>query len=180
MRLLLCSLRPLQGVSSLSLNSGTINLTFAAKRPLKERQSVVFHDSSDLMGSYSLPYLFQSLDTANDGNPNHKLSVCDDELSNALKYTDVHGRLGSHPNYPPFPLCRSKVTSEQTPAQQISASAHNAASATEGFPILFGDSSEIEPQPDFYGSPATWLTDDWTGSISVPGTLVKTVSYGTL
>jgi hypothetical protein len=173
-------LTPLQGVSSLSLNNGTINLTFTAKSPLKNRQTVVFEDSSGLMGSYSLPYLFQSLDTANVGNPNYKLSVCDAELSKALQYTDIFGHLGSHPNYPPFPLCRSKISSAMTPAQQTSSSVINPASATEGFPILFSDNSEIDPQPDFYGEAATWVTDDWTASIAVPDTLVKTVSSGTL
>ncbi len=129
------------------------------------------------MGSYSLPYLFQSLDTANDGTPNYKLSVCDAQLSKALKYTDILGILGSHPNYPPFPLCRSRP---KPLVQQTSWPEHNAASATEGFPILFDDNSQIEPQPDFYGEPATWLTNDWTAAISVPDALVKTESSGTL
>ncbi len=141
---------------------------------------VVFEDSSGLMGSYSLPYLFQSLDTANVGNPNYKLSVCDAELSKALKYTDILGRLGSHPNYPPFPLCRSKISSATTPTQQTSSSVFNPASAPEGFPILFDDNSEIDPQPDPYGEPANWVTEDWTASIAVPDTLVKTASSGTL
>ncbi len=168
---------PSQGVSSLSLNGGTVNLTFTAKKTLKERQTVVFEDSSGLMGSYSLPYLFQSVDTANIGDPNYKLSVCDAELSNALKYTDKFGHVGSHPNFPPFPLCRSKLSSATTP---VTSSNFNSASATEGFPILYDESSEIDPLPDFYGEPATWLTDDWTASITVPDTLVKTVSSGTL
>ncbi len=153
-----CCLRHVQGVSSLSLNSGTINLTFAAKTALKDRQIVVFHDSSGLMGSYSLPYLFQSLDTANHGIPNYKLSVCDAALSNALKYTDMSGCLGSHPHSPPFPLCRSKLSSTNAPAQQTSSSVNaffNDASATEGFPILVDDNSEVDPHPDPYGSAAT-------------------------
>ncbi len=171
---------PSQGVSSLSLNGGSVNLTFTPKTTLKERQTVVFEDSSGAIGSYSLPYLFQSVDTVNVGSPNHKLSLCDAELSNALKYTDKFGHLGSHPNYPPFPLCRSKLSSATTPVEKISSSNFNSASATEGFPILFEDSSEIDPYPDFYGEPATWLTEDWTASIIVPDTLVKTVSSGTL
>ncbi len=171
---------PSQGVSSLSLNGGAINLTFTAKTTLKERQMVVYEDSSGLMGSYSLPYLFQSLDTVNVGNPNYKLSVCDAELSNALKYTDKFGHLGSHPDYPPFPLCRSKLSSAATPGQKILSSNFNSASATEGFPILFDDNSEIYPHPDPLGEAATWLTEDWTASITVPDTLVKTVSSGTL
>ena len=175
-----CGLRLLQGVSSLSLNGGTINLTFAAKTTLKDRQKVVYEDSTGPMGSYTLPYLFQSLDTANDGSPNYKLAVCDAGLSNALKYTDILGHLGSHPNYPPFPLCRSKISSAKNSAQQTLSSMYNAASATEGFPILFDDTSEIDPQPDPYGEAATWLTEDWTASISVPDTLVKTVSSATL
>ena len=173
-------LTPSQGVSSLSLNGGAVNLTFTAKTTLKLRQMVVFEDSSGLMGSYSLPYLFQSLDTVNVDNPNYKLSVCDAEISNALKYTDKFGHLGSHPDYPPFPLCRSKLSSGTTPGQKISSSNFNSASATEGFPILFDDNSEIDPHPDPYGDAATWLSEDWTASFSVPDTLVKTVSSGTL
>jgi hypothetical protein len=42
----------LQGVSSLSLNSGSINLTFTAKKDLKFRQEVVSQGKA-----FSLPYV---------------------------------------------------------------------------------------------------------------------------
>jgi hypothetical protein len=89
----------------------------------------------------------------------------------ALKYTDVGGSLGTHPNYPPFPLCRSKTTAAapgptgQT-AQKV---APNPASAAEGYLV------------DESFTKANWVTTDWTPAITVPtSTLVKTTSSATM
>jgi hypothetical protein len=119
-------------------------------------------------------YLFQSIDTSPtiDGqiNPN-KLSICTAELVDALKYTDVGGSLGTHPNYPPFPLCRSKTTAAAPgptgPAAQ--GVAPNPAYATEGY---------LADQQSY--ARANWVTTDWTPTITVPSTLVKTTSSATM
>ena len=104
----------LQGVSSLSLNSGSIDLDFVGKTTLDLRQPVVgYKDPNSFMGmsanepklkEWTLPYLFQSIDTATGSN---KLPVCEPTLVSALQYTDIGGTQGTHPNFPPFPLCRS-------------------------------------------------------------------------
>ena len=171
-------LTPSQGISSLHLNHGAINLTFTPKKALKDRTEVVYGEGL-AMSSYSLPYLFQSLDTANVGDANHKLSICDAELTSALKYTDIFGHLGSHPNFPPFPLCRSKVSSATSPAKGAPA-VINPASTAEGYLYYIPDDYfGLDPSPS-NGGAATWVTDDWDASIAVPDSLVKTISSGTL
>jgi hypothetical protein len=46
-----------KGVSSLSLNSGTIDLNFTPKKTLKNRDPVVFQEANGKIVSYSLPYV---------------------------------------------------------------------------------------------------------------------------
>jgi len=139
-----------------------------------------------------LPYLFQSVDTANvaenlnccveagDETLNYKLSICDSELTNALKYTDSYGRLGSHPNYPPFPLCRNKISAARDDNWP---SIRNPASVSEGYPLIYENDLAADPrfntdEPGFH----RWVTADWIPSITVPtpDALVKTVSSGTM
>ncbi len=141
------------------------------------------------MISYTLPYLFQSFNTANPpwNGPNYKLSVCDYELTNTLKYTDSFGRLGTHPNYPPFPLCHSKVNffapREMKEGDSPFPSVFNPASFPEGIPYMYDKEPTIDPimLPDFFQNPSSyWVTEDWTASFSLPDTLVKTVSSGTM
>jgi hypothetical protein len=91
----------------------------------------------------------------------------------ALKYTDVGGTLGTHPNYPPFPLCRSKITAATTPTGPINMqAAPNPAQNAEGYSVP-------SDGPKTYTG-ATWVTEDWTPSIAVPSTLVKTTSSATM
>ena len=180
----------LQGVSSLSLNSGTINLTFTPKKTLQYRLPVVYRSNIQQLSSYTLPYLFQSVDMANVADPdmpdlNYKLSICDSELTNALKYTDSYGRLGSHPNYPPFPLCRNKVSAARDGNWP---SIRNPASVSEGYPLIYENDLAADPRldPSFFDSgfsPDYLLVyTGWTASITVPtpDALVKTVSSGTM
>jgi hypothetical protein len=186
--MLRCRLTPSQGASSLSLNSGTINLVFSPKQELHNRMKVVFEGENLKQGSYTLPYLFQSVDTANVAEElrselrtlNYKLSMCDSELTNALKYTDSFGLLGSHPNYPPFPLCRNKTSARQSTPKNTFPSVHNPTSASEGYPLLYERDLAENPKPD--PNQPQWVTDGWTASITVPTSdaLVKTVSSGTM
>jgi hypothetical protein len=120
-------------------------------------------------------YLFQSVDTASatiNGQINpSKLAVCTTELHDALKFTDIGGSLGSHPNFPPFPLCRSKTTAATTSASPvIMQDVPNPAQAAEGY-------AAPEQGPKMW---ADWVTKDWTPTIDVPNTLVKTTSTGTM
>jgi hypothetical protein len=127
----------------------------------------------NVLSSYTLPYLFQSLDTANVANPNYKLSVCDSELTSALKYTDIAGTQGTHPDFPPFPICRSKIPAPAVSTQSGtpgSPAPMNPASATQGYLVVEGGEAK----------PAEWVTKDWVATITVPNTLVKTASSGTL
>ena len=143
--------------------------------------------------SYTLPYLFQSVDTANVAEDpdmphlNYKLSICDSELTNALKYTDSYGRLGSHPNYPPFPLCRNKISAREF-SDEYFPSVYNPASLSEGYPLIYENDLAADPRldPSFFDSgfsPDYLLVyTGWTASITVPtpDALVKTVSSGTM
>ena len=162
---------------------------------LSDRQRVVTYRMDGTHQSYTLPYLFQSVDTANDaatmnccveatnggnGILNDKLSICDSELTNALKYTDSYGRLGSHPNYPPFPLCRNKISAARDGNWP---SIRNPASVSEGYPLIYENDLAADPrfntdEPGFH----RWVTADWIPSITVPtpDALVKTVSSGTM
>ena len=190
--MLRCRLTPsLQGVSSLSLNSGTINLTFTPKKILSLRRPVVYSKNDGTQQSYTLPYLFQSVDTANVAeNPyilyflNYKLSICDSELTNALKYTDSYGRLGSHPNYPPFPLCRNTMSAREDSNNNVRPSVYNPASLSEGYPLMYENDLAADPRfdPDVAPSFFRIFSEDWTASITVPtpDALVKTVSSGTM
>ena len=151
---------------------------------------VVFEGENLKQGSYTLPYLFQSVDTANVAEElrselrtlNYKLSMCDSELTNALKYTDSFGLLGSHPNYPPFPLCRNKISArEQTPNMEMYPSVRNPASASEGYPLSYDSDLSKDPEYSEYFYHYRWISDEWTASITVPtDALVKTVSSGTM
>ena len=185
----------MQGVSSLSLNSGTIDLTFTPKKELYDRRRVVHKADGEKQGSYTLPYLFQSVDTANfaenpyDATLNYKLSICDSELTNALKYTDSFGLLGSHPNYPPFPLCRNTISArEDSPNNENRPTLCNAASQSDGYPLMYGNDLAADPRLDpffigqFFSPDFLWVSKDWTPSITVPtpDALVKTVSSGTM
>ena len=175
--MLRCPLTPSQGASSLSLNSGTINLAFTTKKLLRDRHAVVF-EHEGRMASFSLPYLFQTLDTT-DVAPDHNVSVCDSELTKALKYTDISGRVGSHPSYPPFPLCRSSISSSPTHYSEMPVP--NPASRPEGLLVFYDDNPNVDPSPpDPYGETGWVWYQDWTASITVPDTLAKTVSSGTL
>ena len=199
--MLRCRLTPsLQGVSSLSLNSGTINLTFTPKKIFSVRERVVYPNNDGTQGSYTLPYLFQSVDTANVAATmnccieayetlNYKLSICDSELTNVLKYTDSYGRLGSHPNYPPFPLCRNKISAREfSPNNEYFPSVRNPASLPEGYPLIYENDLAADPRldPSFFGSRFSpdylLVSKGWTASITVPtpDALVKTVSSGTM
>jgi len=179
----------LQGVSSLSLNSGTINLTFTPKNILSLRRPVVYSKNDGTQQSYTLPYLFQSVDTANVAEDpdmphlNDKLSICDSELTNALKYTDSYGRLGSHPNYPPFPLCRNKISAREF-SDEYFPSIRNPASLSEGYPLMYENDLAADPtfDPDVAPSFFRIFSADWIPSITVPtpDALVKTVSSGTM
>ncbi len=161
-------------MSSLSLQSGsTINLAFTAKKALKERQKVVFEEAGK-SASYSLPYLFQSIDTSpttSNGamNPN-AFSFCTAELVGALKYTDKSGTMGSHPNFPPFPLCRS-LTQAGASSPGPSNTPPNPAQAAEGYLVAEGGSNNEK---------ANWVTSDWTAAITVTGTLASTVSSASM
>ena len=177
MRLRPWLLTRLQGVSSLSLNSGSIDLDFVGKTTLDLRQPVVgYKDPNSFMGmsanepklkEWTLPYLFQSIDTSTGSN---KLPVCETALVNALKYTDIGGTQGTHPNFPPFPLCRS-IGPAISPAAIWSATKKpNPAQAAQG--------SQISADGDY--TLANWMTTEWTATITVPNTLVKTVSSGTM
>jgi len=171
----------LQGVSSLSLNSGTIHLAFEPIVPFLRRKLVVGMDDSSALVvlnppwiTYTLPYLFQSLDTTTGPN---KLAVCEPALVSALQYTDIGGEKGSHPNFPPFPLCRS-LGQAVSPAATFFPKFPNPAQAPQGYSKRIEKTIESEndrSQVLF----ATWLSD-WKGTITVPDTLVKTVSSGTM
>ena len=169
------SLTRLQGVSSLSLNSGSINLAFSTAKSLdlKLLQSVVSYSPAGQgsLESYTLPYLFQSIDTTTGPKA---LPVCETALVSALQYTDIGGTSGTHPNFPPFPLCRSitktpAATGTQATAKD-SSKQPNPAQASEGY---------VKEGKDM-NTPVVWVTSDWTATITVPSTLVKTVSSGTL
>ncbi len=169
-----CRLTPSQGVSSLSLNSGTINISFTPKQALKDRRRVVDFDWENFKQiSYTLPYLFQSYNTS--------VSVCDSALTNALKYT--HSRLGTHPNFPPFPLCHSRITEPVMDGDPKFPSVFNPATLPEGYPMLYftGRQANLDPirDPNSF-TKAGWLTQDWSASVTAPDTLVKTVSSGTM
>jgi hypothetical protein len=175
----------LQGVSSLSLNSGTIHLAFETKVPFAQRKLVVGVDDSNSASllvqnppliTYTLPYLFQSLDTTTGPN---QLAVCEPALVNALQYTDIGGEKGSHPNFPPFPLCRS-LGQPVSPAATSSFNfpkVPNPAQAPQGYSKRI--EKTIESENEKKQDVATWVSD-WTGKITVPDTLVKTVSSGTM
>ena len=169
------SLTRLQGVSSLSLNSGSINLAFSTTKSLSQRQSVVSNIAEGPSGklvSYTLPYLFQSIDTTTGSKA---LPVCETALVSALQYTDIGGKSGTHPDFPPFPLCRSKTG---TKANDFKAIAPNPAQASDGY--RFPKSTNgWELAGWVSGGPG--VTSDWTATITVPtSTLVKTVSSGSL
>ena len=167
------SLTRLQGVSSLSLNSGSINLAFSTTKSFSQRQSVVSYISEGPGGklvSYTLPYLFQSIDTTTGSKA---LPVCETALVSALQYTDIGGKSGTHPNFPPFPLCRSKTG---TQANDFKAIAPNPAQASDGY--QFPKSNNGWELAGWVSGPG--LTSDWTATITVPTTLVKTVSSGSL
>ena len=165
-------------MSSLSLNSGTIDLAFTSTKPsFSDRQKVVYKVKTPAAGntpekeslvSYTLPYLFQSIDTTT--GPKF-LSVCEPILVSALQYTDIGGTLGTHPHLPPFPLCRSKTTAATTqgPQGQQQSMSLNPAQAAEGYSNAQGPLVA-----------ADWVTKGWVGVITVPATLVKTVSSGSL
>ena len=171
-------------MSSLSLNSGTIHLAFEAKIPFAQRKYVVGNEETATSGgtlsssvpwiTYTLPYLFQSVDTATGPN---KLAVCEPALVSALQYTDIGGEKGSHPNFPPFPLCRS-LGQAVSPAATISFPKFpNPAQAPQGYTKRI--EKTIESENEKFQVVATWVSD-WTGTITVPDTLVKTVSSGTM
>ncbi len=172
----------LQGVSSLSLNSGTIQLEFEAKTPFAQRQYMVGNVESSTSGgslssstpriTYTLPYLFQSLDTSTGPN---KLAVCEPALVSALQYTD--GEKGSHTNFPPFPLCRSLGQAVSPAATFNFPNKPNPAQAPQGYTRRV--EKPIESDNEKFQNVATWVSD-WTGTITVPDTLVKTVSSGTM
>ena len=165
----------LQGVSSLSLNSGSIKLDFVEKTTMDKRQPVVgYKESGGLPGmssstqkEWTLPYLFQSIDRTTGSN---KLPVCEPALVSALQYTDIGGTQGTHPNFPPFPLCRSIGPSISPPAVWTLTKKPNPAQAAQGSQIAAGEPHTL----------ADWVTADWTATITVPDTLVKTVSSGTM
>jgi hypothetical protein len=129
------------------------------------------------MASYSLPYLFQSIDTSptvstpspNTPNPS-ALSICTPELVGALRYTDSKGALGSHPNFPPFPLCRTKTSAATTNEPTNFNNVPNPAQASEGYLV-----TEEGPKPW-----AKWVTDDWTATITGANSLVKTASSASM
>jgi hypothetical protein len=140
--------------------------------------------------TYTLPYLFQSLDTTTGPN---KLAVCEPALVSALQYTDVGGEKGSHPNFPPFPLCRSFLTpfTVANIASMIAdderqssttfwdfPKAPNAAQAPQGYSKRIDNM--IESENEKTQVIARWVSEDWTATITVPQTLVKTVSSGTM
>jgi len=160
------------GVSSLSLNSGSINLAFASKKIFADRTPVVTSDAGKLV-SYTLPYLFQSIDTTTGPNANYALPVCETALVSALQYTDIGGKSGTHPNFPPFPLCRSKTG---TQANDFKAISPNPAQASDGY--QFPKSNNGWELAGWVSGPG--LSSDWTANITVPTTLVKTVSSGSL
>ena len=165
------SLTRLQGVSSLSLNSGSINLAFSTTKSLSQRQSVVSYNPAGQgsLTSFTLPYLFQSIDTTTGPKA---LPVCETALVSALQYTDIGGTSGTHPKFPPFPLCRSKTAAATGPqgAANYNTNPPNPAQASEGYQKATGSSM----------NPASWVSSDWTATITVPTTLVKTVSSGSL
>ena len=165
------SLTRLQGVSSLSLNSGSINLAFANKTSYSQRTSVVAMNAGRF-SSYTLPYLFQSIDTTTGPNANYALPVCEAALVSALQYTDIGGTSGTHPNFPPFPLCRSKTAASTGPqgTANYNTNPPNPAQASEGYQKADGSPM----------NPAGWVSTDGTATITVPTTLVKTVSSGSL
>ena len=175
MRLRHWLLTRLQGVSSLSLNSGSIKLDFVENTTMDKRQPVVgYKESGGLPGmssstqkEWTLPYLFQSIDRTTGSN---KLPVCETAIVNALRYTDIGGTQGTHPNFPPFPLCRS-IGPAISPAATWSATKKpNPAQAAQG--------SQISADGDY--TLANWMETEWTATITVPNTLVKTVSSGTM
>jgi hypothetical protein len=160
-----------QGVSSLSLANGdTIDLNFTAKKQFADREAVVSYDPSGQgrMTSYTLPYLFQSVDTT---VLPYKLAVCTSELVEALRYTDVNGLLGSHPNFPPFPLCVSKTSVSSAKSEPVKGTSRpNPAFASEGYVVT----------TDSLYDKASWLSNSWIPSISAPVSLIKTTSSGSL
>ena len=179
---LLTLLTRLQGVSSLSLNSGSIDLNFDGKTTQDKRFPVVgykdpnagfsvFSMTSKTQKEWTLPYLFQSIDTT--AGPK-MLPVCEAALVSALQYTDIGGTSGTHPNFPPFPLCRSKTG---TKANDFKAIAPNPAQASDGYQFPKSNNG-WELAGWVSGGPG--LTSDWTATITVPTTLVKTVSSGSL
>ena len=167
------------------LNNGTIHLAFQSKVDFSVRTRVVCLDvitpsESPPWITYTLPYLFQSLDTSTGTN---KLAVCEPALVSALQYTDIGGERGSHPKYPPFPLCRS-IGQAVSPTYSSGAfvsidfpKVPNPAQAAQGYSKRIGKTIESENDKAQYV--ATWMSD-WTGTITVPDTLVKTVSFGTM
>ena len=175
---LLTLLTRLQGVSSLSLNSGSIDLNFDGKTTQDKRFPVVgykdpnagfsvFSMTSKTQKEWTLPYLFQSIDTTTGSN---KLPVCETALVNALRYTDIGGTQGTHPNFPPFPLCRSIGPAVSPPVKWTKTKRPNPAQAAQGSQIAAGEAYTL----------AEWVTAEWTATITVPDTLVKTVSSGTM
>ena len=163
----------------MSLNSGTIHLASVAKVPFKARSTVVGYDvfssaSPQPWQTYTLPYLFQSLDTT---KGEYKLALCEPALVSALQYTDVGGEKGSHPNFPPFPLCSLGQAVMEAPVSVDFPQIPNPAQAPQGYSKKIDKT--IESENDKAQVFATWLSE-WTATITVPDTLVKTVSSGTM